>query len=403
MSKPDWGLLPDEVRDLLRKREWQHSTHLKQRLKGSRPFPLVFPLKAPPSGNAVLDNAEHFQQFVAAWQAEAATNTGIQVEWNQRHYRHFAEQSVPVSVHIPHIQGLAEFLGKHYADQLAQWQNRFRHLFQRLPKNSTVFECLVDFLSDINQLSDDELEQLTRLIPQLTPMMGRGIYLRALPLQGVDTKFIEQHFSLIEALLHSIHGEVKPQGLLHWLGCLAKPKDWLLVKPLCAEVQKKLGNLPLLRLNSDTLRDFPLPAKRIVIVENEQSCLALPALPDGIAVGGGGKNLAWLDADWLAEKQLAYWGDLDLDGLAILNQAKQKHPLLTPLMMDEATLRRFQARMVSVAASIVAPATLSALSAAELRLFEQLQQQQFGGNRLEQERIDQDWVAVALMDWLKQS
>ena len=56
------------------------------------------------------------------------------------------------------------------------------------------------------------------------------------------------------------------------------------------------------------------------MIENEQTCLALPDTPETIAVSGGGKNLVWMQASWLAHKTVAYWGDLDSDGLIMLEE-----------------------------------------------------------------------------------
>ena len=52
--------------------------------------------------------------------------------------------------------------------------------------------------------------------------MGRGEYLRALLVVGVDTKFIEQHGYLLEAILDVLHeGAISAAGgLSSWLACL---------------------------------------------------------------------------------------------------------------------------------------------------------------------------------------
>ena len=42
-----WGILPKDAIAQLRKKEWDHLRHLKQRLRQQRPFPIVISLKAP--------------------------------------------------------------------------------------------------------------------------------------------------------------------------------------------------------------------------------------------------------------------------------------------------------------------------------------------------------------------
>ncbi|NIR95359.1 MAG: hypothetical protein GWO08_17420, partial [Gammaproteobacteria bacterium] len=65
---------------------------------------------------------------------------------------------------------------------------------------------------------------------------------------------------------------------------------------------------PLLQLSTQTLRAAPLPATNILVVENTQSGYGLPALNDTVAVFGGGANVSWMDAPWLRDKNIGYWG-----------------------------------------------------------------------------------------------
>lgn len=58
-----WGLLPDDVIAQLRKKEWDHQRHLKQRLRHQRPFPIVLSLKAP-TGQQAMSNLDHFHTFL---------------------------------------------------------------------------------------------------------------------------------------------------------------------------------------------------------------------------------------------------------------------------------------------------------------------------------------------------
>ncbi|MDK6203856.1 DUF2220 domain-containing protein, partial [Oligella urethralis] len=207
-----------------------------------------------------------------------------------------------------------------------------------------------------------------------------------------DTKFIEQHGYLLEAILDVLHeGAISAAGgLSSWLACLEKPRDWLLVRPLCPKPLAALAGMPILRLSTETLWHMPLPAHNILIIENEQSCLALSHIPETIAVAGGGKNLSWLGAEWLADKRVAYWGDIDSEGFAMLSQARTKVPQLKALMMDAATVERFAERMVEEPHSVFkAP---ECLLEAEQHLFQNLRRGVYQQGRLEQERLDRDYI-----------
>jgi hypothetical protein len=130
-------------------------------------------------------------------------------------------------------------------------------------------------------------------LAQLKPGLGRDNYLRALPLTGVDTKFVELHLALLTELADALHpGTVSAAGgLLAWLGCRAVPCDWLYVRPLCEDTRRALGGIDLLQLSTATLLATPLPGRRVLIVENVAAGYALPRLPGTIAVFGGPLSL----------------------------------------------------------------------------------------------------------------
>lgn len=255
-----------------------------------------------------------------------------------------------------------------------------------------LFQTLIHHLEQIERYSQQEWQWLIQLIEQLKPNMGAGLYLRALPLSAVNTKFLEQNLLLTEAICNVLYDDeiVLAGGLLAWLDCLDSPKGWLTIKPVCPNVQEKLGGLPVFQLSTEVLDQFELPAERIIVVENIQSGLACPNLENSIVVCGGGKNISWMNAKWLQHKQVFYWGDIDSEGLNILSMVRQKIPHVIALMMDEATVLQFQNHMVDEPDSIFSEPQY--LTADELKLFHDLRAQTFKNRRLEQERISVDWV-----------
>jgi hypothetical protein len=209
---------------------------------------------------------------------------------------------------------------------------------------------------------------------------------------------------LIEALLDAVHeGEVSACGGLYpWLDCLPGPRGLAqgvpVVRPLSPGTRHAYQGLPLFQLSADLLRQHELPATNILVVENLQSGLALPDLGDTIAVIGGGRNVSWMDAPWLAAKRVGYWGDIDTWGLSILSDARASLATLEPLMMDLATLKAHEERMVQEPEPL---STLPAqLTSQEQQLFLDLAAGRFLSTRLEQERVSSDYFSSALETWL---
>ncbi len=387
-----WGVLPEDVRQRLKLREWDHSQHLRQRLLGGRAFPFQINL-CPPTGKQALDNMERFHAFIASWRDWP---NQAQLQWKQRRYLQLGEYRVPSTLTIGSIQELIESLGEGAKRRAKQWQQLMAPI---LGVNQKFYAVLVKQLYKLETLSCHDASLIALLLPQLKQGMGHQCYLRALPIIGVDTKFLETHQSLISALLDEVHGGeiVRSGGLVVWLGCIDMPKDWLWVRPLCAETRKALGGVSIMKIPTETLIANPLPGECILVVENEQSGYALPELENTVAVFGGGRNLAWMDADWLRHKKIIYWGDLDSWGFVLLADARKRQPHLVSMLMDRETVLLHRDRMVEEPEPYFG--LPDELSEAEQQLYLELRDGVYGNTRLEQERISADHICSWLSGW----
>ncbi len=131
----------------------------------------------------------------------------------------------------------------------------------------------------------------------------------------------------------------------------------------------------------------------VVITENKMNFLTLPPVPSAIAIwSGGGFKLSYLkNARWLKDKQIYYWGDIDEHGFQILHQLRSYYAQVKSVMMDNKTFDRF--REFSSIGERNKPDKLSLLNEDEAALYQTLKSIQ--NNRLEQEKIPQEYVEVA--------
>lgn len=392
----EWGLLPDAVHRRLAQSEWSNQTNLKRRLLGERTFPISVSLKAP-SERQALDNLQHFQQFVTDWQNFAPSDL---VHWEPRRYRSLKTQQLPVRLVLSDMQALLNYLGGDAVKRSQRWEERMTPLMAIDPD---FYPVLVKHLTGLEALPLADVLLLAELLPQMKAGLGGGGYLRALPVTRVDTKFVESNTTIIADLLDVAHnGAVTALGGLEkWLDCRQTPVGWLYVRPLSNAGREALGGFTILQLPVTELLERPLPSNRILVIENLQSGLAVPEIEDTIVVCGGGRNVSWLAAPWLAHKQIAYWGDIDTWGLAILGEARALRPNIVSLMMEQVTVLTFQQRMVAEPEKFASvPAHLNA---DEQRLFIDLKTDKFGLGRLEQERLPGDYVHQQLQRWLQQA
>ena len=124
--------------------------------------------------------------------------------------------------------------------------------------------------------------------------------------------------------------------------------------------------------------------KYVFIMENKMNFLTLPLQPDSIAVwSGGGFNISFLkEIPWMTHVQNYYWGDLDAQGLQILNQFRSYYPSAIALMMDWETFHTYRHLVKEGTPALLQ--TLPQLTLEEYDLYRFLQENNF---RLEQEQI----------------
>jgi hypothetical protein len=220
------------------------------------------------------------------------------------------------------------------------------------------------------------------------------LFARELPL-SVDSKFIERHAGALrewlDLLLPPNAVDATETSFPRRYG-LREVEPHRLVRALDPELTRELGfpaaelSLPL-----ETLAALDVPADvRVLVIENQVNLLTLPYVPRGLALHGKGYAVAsWRRVPWLAEADLTYWGDIDVDGLVILSQLRGQFPHVRSLWMDDAALTRWQTRV-----GRAPPRNLDMpphLNEAEQAAFVRCRQERM---RLEQERIDHATVCA---------
>lgn len=319
-------------------RQWQRADWREPHLlppPGSGVWPLHLAI-GQPDATTFLDDSAALRQHLQQWQSVASSAMGT-VVWEARRYRG-GSAAVQVPTHwvlarpSECMAAIARFGGSAGTAVWAEYQVLQDVLVQ---VDAAFHRLLLRRLALWRGVPTDQVVTATRIARQLEPGCAQGKPLRALALAGNDSKFFERHASLLTALLDvRFDGEASAQGLTAFLGASTEGDHWLLVAPLAP------GLLPFARqrVPATELHAMPLAASHILLVENERCLHQLPQpLSDTIAILGAGLNLGWLAAPWLQSREVAYWGDIDTWGLAMLATARQHLPRLHPLLMDRAT------------------------------------------------------------------
>lgn len=370
-------------------RQWERGTLREQRLLDSNQWPISLSIGAPP-GRTLLTDLDRVREHIASWRR---VKVG-QVHWEEKRYRGASE---PVTVPVAwQLDRPSDWIAA-TSDRTIQLQ--FRHLESVVEAIDERFRpLLVRRLSWVLERSTEDLTRVGKLALELVPGAADGRPLRALAHAGIDSKFIERHRRLLIAMLDVLHdGQVGTQGLETFLDAAGGDDHWLMLADLSGEL------LPFAqcRVPARALMQQPLPGSHILIIENEQCLHALPQVPGTIAILGAGLNLKWMQAVWLADRHLAYWGDIDTWGLSMLATARQYQPALTALLMTRNLFDSLAERHAVKEPTPIPIQTEMRLLQDEASLYRTLLTSACG--RLEQEFIPAEQVMQVVRDWVEQT
>ena len=217
-------------------------------------------------------------------------------------------------------------------------------------------------------------------------------YIRELPI-AVHTKFIEDNISILRNLLD----EIIPEKLNANESVFEKRFH---LKYAQQEIRFRFLKPAKTGYNdlSVPLNEFiahPIACQKVFIVENKMNFLTFPEVADGLAIWGQGFAIENLKlASWLANKDIFYWSDLDVQGFQMLSQLRMNFPGAKSFLMEKNLLDLFADFVVDgIPSKVVIHDTLND---EEKSVYNALKSKNL---RLEQERIPHHHV-VSEVDFM---
>jgi hypothetical protein len=357
--------------------------------------PIMIPLRSPSARDLAADYGAA-QEWVAGWRGGSER---LRVEWGRLGGRLIGVNEMPIRVWIDTPDSLWSLVGA--ARDVARFRDTARSVIQALPE-------LAEWL-DRNQtrvLAHEAVwPQLTGVVLWLRDVARPGTHVRQIDVAGVDTKFVERHQGLLAELLdrclppERIATEFGRHQFVRRYRLSAKPTLIRLRRLDGGGVYPTLSTVSELALRAEELACTPVPGDTVFVVENEVSYLAFPYVPGAVAIHGSGYAVSLLTSiDWLEEREIVYWGDIDTHGFAILDRLRARFRGVRSLLMDRATLldhESYWGREPSPVNTV-----LPHLTPEEARLYVDLLEGIHAQSlRLEQERIRFGALRAALTPW----
>jgi hypothetical protein len=369
--------LPADVRQLVRRRfDSRHRDWLESRSDDTC-WPWEIPLGIPGEQSAVAQ-LDAVRAWVRAWQGWTGTGT---LDWTERRWRTLGTQRLPERLRFDDPQQIASWLG-----ETGRWDRaccRHALLVQRWPvlggRLGKFFNVLADY-------PDADFGRLMAALDWLAQHPGSGLYLRQLPIPGLDTKWIEMRKAILSELLCHITGHGSDAGDFYSICGLRRPPFQLRMRLLDPALRARVGGIGDLSVSADELAQLDIRPAHVLIVENLQTGLALADLPGTATFMGLGYGVdALARLPWV--RDCIYWGDMDTHGFAILNRARACLPSVRSILMDEQTLLSHRP-LWSHEDSQHSALELPLLTGDEAAVYKSLKHNAWGQNvRLEQERL----------------
>ena len=353
-------------------------------------FPYTITLKKPTQKEVRLNLATLVDEV------RALERLHLVLEYREFDFKSIGQQRLPVCVVFERREDFLRFIKKEeefrgFSQAYEKAVDRFanlRELFLTKPKILLQGMAIIDSLLDVVDF----------FVHHPCP----NIYVRELSIEGVDTKFIQKNRALLDVFLSVIlnkesynssitklseNGFERKYGLKYELP---------LVRFRILDEKLYINSLSDISLTTEEFKRLDIECERVYIVENKITMLSFPPLANSIVVFGNGYGVGRVkSAEWMRGKEIYYWGDIDMDGFAILSQARGYFPQIQSLFMDTKTLERFLD--LAVASQDKSYRELKRLTEEEFLLYERLFQDYYDKNvRLEQERIPFSYIIKEL-------
>jgi len=351
------------------------------------PFPLQLKLRVPSSA-ALSERFDAVRAWVADLQHGSSAGAYRLVLREVRH-RVIGHNSLPGEVWMDTLDAALRLIGK------VREARTFQTLLTRTQNEQPALVPWLQLQPRRALESAGDWPRLLHIVGWLQAHPRPGIYLRQVDLPGIHSKFIEAQRGVLAELLdlalpaQAIDGESRGASrFASRYGFREKPARVRLRFLDPGHAAWVPGTDADYTLSTQAFARFHAAPQRVFITENEINFLALPPVADSLVVFGAGYGFdALAQADWLQQRHVHYWGDIDTHGFAILDQLRAHFPHAISFLMDRDTLLAHRSQWITEPQPT--QRDLPRLTDDERRLYDDLRWRRLGDEpvRLEQERI----------------
>jgi hypothetical protein len=288
-------------------------------------WPHAFPIGEPTSARLAADFTATMQ-LVAEWRSWE-TRHGLRLQYRGRRVLG-TDQELPTHVHVPDLDNAARLCAGEWPDRIARGRQRAAVLVDRYRHLPAVERTL----AAIDKLSDVDFDLLCRAADWFASNDATGLTPRQVPIAGLHAKWLNTRQALVRDLAGVEDLRLAPEhpARIHFTY-------------LDPDHRAAGGRVHDSATVGDPVR-LPYRPQVVIISENKDTAIHFPELPGGVSVEGVGRGGGTAAAfDWIAlAPEVFYWGDMDADGLEILDGFRAASIPVTSILMDPSAFEAWE-------------------------------------------------------------
>lgn len=261
---------------------------------------------------------------------------GYSIEYTTVKTKLHGVQDLPSSIVFQSENDYLKFIGKEKVT--ARFKEDIARIIENYPElNDWIYKYP-------RKVIENDWDSLLMVCAYFKRTPQPNLYIRELPIK-VHTKFIENNKGIIKELLDILIADYVDQDEKHFESRFHLKYDEPIVRFRILDNSIShlyFSDVEDISIPISQFKQLALPVQKVYVVENKINMLSFPMVEKSIVIWGHGFGVETIsNVDWLKDKDIFYWGDLDAQGFQILSLLRSHFGQVKSFMMDRVTFDNF--------------------------------------------------------------
>ncbi len=372
-------ITPSEIKQ---KAENKYIAYLQSIVEGISFNPIIVAGNKRPDDNTVKFEAELTELIN---HSKEKKGFGYSIEYSTVKTKLHGVQDLPSSIVFQSESDYLRFIGKEKAT--AKFKEDIARIIESFPElNDWIYKYP-------RKVIENDWDSLLMVCAYFKRTPQPNLYIRELPIK-VHTKFIENNKGIIKELLDILIADYVDQDEKHFESRFHLKYDEPIVRFRILDnsiSHLSFSDVEDISIPISQFKQLAIPVQKVYVVENKINMLSFPMVEKSIVIWGHGFGVETIcDVEWLKDKDIFYWGDLDAQGFQILSLLRSHFGQVKSFLMDRPTFDEFFEGDKGTPANIEKGLCLTP---EENEMFLYLKENNF---RLEQEKIPYEYTLAMI-------